>query len=45
MVDAKFMKKQLSEKDHYKLKSFCKKHKVKFLTSVFNINDIAFLKN
>ena len=39
-----YEKAQLSEKDHYKLKSFCKKYKVKFLTSVFNINDIAFLK-
>ena len=39
-----YEKAQLSEKDHFKLKKICKKYRVKFLTSVFNINDIPFLK-
>ena len=39
-----YEKAQLTEKDHYKLKNLCKKYNVKFLTSVFNIKDIPFLK-
>ena len=39
-----YEKAQLTEADHYKLKKICKMYKVKFLTSVFNIKDIPFLK-
>ncbi len=39
-----YEKAQLTEADHFELKRLCKKYKVKFLTSVFNIKDIPFLR-
>ena len=38
-----YKKAQLSEKQHIELKKYCKSKKVKFLTSIFNINDLNFL--
>lgn len=38
-----YKKAQLSEEDHYYLKKICLDNNVKFLTSIFNINDINFL--
>ena len=37
-----YNKAELSDQDHLTLVELCKKHDVKFLTSVFNINDIKF---
>lgn len=39
-----YRKSELSENQHYELKDFCQKNKIEFLTSIFNINDIKFLK-
>ncbi len=39
-----YKKAQLSEKDHLILKNYCKKKKVGFFTSIFNKNQIKFLK-
>lgn len=39
-----YKKAQLSKDDHYLLKEVCKKNNVEFLTSIFNYNDINFLK-
>jgi len=38
-----YNKAELSDENHYKLVELCKKYKVHFLTSVFNINDISFV--
>ena len=40
-----YKKAQLSEEDHYYLKEICINNKIEFLTSVFNIKDLDFLKN
>jgi len=39
-----YEKAQLTKYKHEKLIKLCKKHKVHFLTSIFNINDINYLK-
>ncbi len=39
-----YKKAQLSEDDHYYLKQLCNENKIEFLTSIFNINDVDFLK-
>jgi len=39
-----YEKAYLRHEDHIYLKKICKKNNVKFLTSVFNINDLSFLK-
>ena len=36
---------ELSEKNHIKLKKYCKKKNIEFLSSGFDITDILFLKN
>ena len=38
-----YKKAQLSEEQHIELKKYCKNKNVKFLTSIFNINDLNFL--
>ena len=38
-----YKKAQLSHDDHFLLKSVCETKSVKFLTSVFNVNDLEFL--
>tara|TARA_Y100001970_G_scaffold149443_1_gene183368 strand:+ start:9692 stop:10507 length:816 start_codon:yes stop_codon:yes gene_type:complete len=38
-----YKKAQLTEDQHYELFQVCKKNNVKFLTSIFNIEDISFL--
>lgn len=40
-----YKKAELSEKNHYYLLSICKDCKVGFLTSVFNVNSLEFLKD
>ena len=40
-----YNKAELSDQDHSTLVELCKKHDVKFLTSVFNINDIKFVSS
>ncbi len=39
-----YKKAELTDEKHYKLLKICKKNKIKFLTSIFNINDVKFLK-
>ena len=39
-----YKKAQLSEQNHYELKEYCKKEKIIFFTSIFNITDLHFLK-
>jgi N,N'-diacetyllegionaminate synthase len=39
-----YNKAELSYDDHLELKSYCEKKKISFLTSIFNIKDIEFLK-
>ena len=39
-----YKKAQLTYKDHIILKKYCKKIRIKFFTSVFNIKDLPFLK-
>lgn len=39
-----YKKAQLTENQHYELKDHCELNNVDFLTSVFNLNDIDFLK-
>ena len=38
-----YNKAELSDQNHLTLVNLCKKYKVKFLTSVFNVNDIEFV--
>jgi len=38
-----YNKAELSDEDHKKLVNLCKKHNVKFLTSLFNIKDLEFV--
>jgi len=40
-----YKKAQLSKGDHFFLKDICEKNSVQFLTSIFNINDLEFLKD
>ena len=40
-----YNKAELSDDNHSTLIDLCNKYKVKFLTSVFNINDIEFIAN
>ena len=40
-----YNKAELSDQDHLTLVDLCKKHNVKFLTSVFNTNDIKFVSS
>lgn len=35
---------QLSKENHYKIKNYCKKKKIEFLSSGFDISDLIFLK-
>ena len=39
-----YKKAELTQDKHYELKEFCEKQKIHFLTSIFNINDLEFLK-
>lgn len=39
-----YCKAELSYEDHHNLKNYCKSKNIKFLTSIFNIKDIEFLK-
>ncbi|MBD1140960.1 N-acetylneuraminate synthase family protein [Pelagibacterales bacterium SAG-MED39] len=39
-----YKKAELSKEDHVELKNYCKKKNINFLTSIFNIKDINFLK-
>lgn len=39
-----YKKAQLTESQHYELKEYCELNNVNFLTSIFNINDVNFLK-
>ena len=38
-----YKKAELSDNQHYELKEFCDEKEIKFLTSVFNIDDLDFL--
>lgn len=40
-----YEKAELSEKDHIQLRNYCLENNTKFMTSVFNVEDIEFLKN
>lgn len=40
-----YHKAELSDEKHFKLIDLCKKYNVKFLTSVFNINELEFVSN
>ena len=40
-----YTKAELTEEKHYELKDHCEKNNVKFLTTIFNINDVKMLKN
>ena len=40
-----YKKAELSHDQHRELKDFCIKNNIKFLTSIFNIKDLIFLKN
>tara|TARA_Y100000992_G_scaffold301367_1_gene272101 strand:- start:3716 stop:4531 length:816 start_codon:yes stop_codon:yes gene_type:complete len=39
-----YNKAELTDEKHYQLKKICKKHNIGFFTSVFNKNDLKFLK-
>ena len=38
-----YNKAELSKEMHYELKDYCDENNIKFLTSIFNINDVEFL--
>ena len=40
-----YKKAQLTEEDHLFLQRICEENSVKFMTSIFNLNDMNFLKN
>ena len=43
MEDWRYIKAELTKEKHKKLLEICKKNKINFMTSVFNIKDLEFV--